>query len=210
MSNPRLTNEELANVVARTVGHYDTRADSFKAGTWDHDVSQNYDALLRALESKPARILDFGCGPGRDLIWFKAHGHEPVGLEGSERFVAMARDASGCEVWHQSFLSLDLPQSRFDGIFANATLFHVPTQELPRVLRSLHAALAPRGVLFCSNPRGRDSEGWNGDRYGAYLAYETWKPIVEAAGFDEIEHFYRPKDKPREEQPWLATVWRKK
>lgn len=213
MSAPNLTNDELTNVVARTLGHYDGRADAFKAGTWDHDVSQNYDALLRALDPsvrEHARILDFGCGPGRDLVWFKAHGHEPVGLEGAERFVAMAREASGCEVWHQSFLALNLPEERFDGIFANASMFHVPTQELPRVLGELRAALAPRGVLFCSNPHGRDAEGWNGERYGAYHTYEAWKAMVESAGFEEIEHFYRPKEKPRDEQPWLATVWRKK
>jgi len=62
----------------------------------------------------------------------------------------MARAYSGCEVWHQDFLSLDLPDRRFDGIFANAALFHVPGQELPRVLRELHAALKPGGVLvYC-------------------------------------------------------------
>lgn len=208
-----LDEDDLNQVVARTLGHYERSAESFKAGTWDHDVTQNYDALLRAID-EPARasakILDFGCGPGRDLLWFKAHGHEPVGLDGSARFVEMAREASGCEVWHQSFLDLSLPPSRFDGVFANASLFHVPTQELPRVLVALHDTLAPRGVLFCSNPRGGDAEGWNGERYGAYHTYESWKALVEAAGFDEVEHYYRPKDKPREEQPWLATVWRRR
>lgn len=196
--------------VARTIAHYDNSADSFKAGTWDHDVSQNYEALLRALDVKAgARILDFGCGPGRDLVWFKAHGHEPVGLDGTPRFVEMAREASGCEVWQQSFLELNLPAARFDGIFANASLFHVPTAELPRVLGELRAALAPRGVLFASNPRGTDNEGFNGERYGAWHTYESWKAIVEAAGFEEVEHYYRPAGKPRAEQPWLATVWRR-
>jgi trans-aconitate methyltransferase len=133
-----------------------------------------------------------------------------VGLDGSARFVEMAREASGREVWHQSFLALNLPPARFDGIFANASLFHVPTQELARVLGELRETLAPRGVLFCSNPRGRDTEEWNGARYGAYHTYESWKAMVEPVGFEEVEHYYRPKDKPREEQPWLATVWRKK
>ena len=205
-----LTEEELAAAAQRTLGHYDGSADSFRAGTWDHDVTQNYDALLRALEKPaPATILDFGCGPGRDLVWFKAKGHTPVGLDGSARFCEMARAASGCEVLHQSFLALDLPAERFDGIFANASMFHVPTQELPRVLALLRAALVPGGVLFCSNPRGDDREGWNGDRYGAYHTYESWSALVTAAGFTEIEHYYRPPGKPRAEQPWLATVWRR-
>ncbi len=205
-----LTPEELEALAARTLAHYDNSAQSFAAGTKDHDVSQNYAALLGAIEGTPPfRILDLGCGPGRDLAYFRAQGHEPVGLDGSERFVEMARAATGCEVLHQSFLHLALPPERFDGIFANASLFHVPTQELPRVLVELRAALVPRGVLFCSNPRGDDSEGYNGDRYGAFHSLETWRAQVTAAGFTEIEHYYRPAGLPREKQPWLATVWRK-
>ena len=136
-----------------TIAHYDRQADAFRDGTLDHDVSQNYAALLEAIESDPPfSILDLGCGPGRDLRHFRSLGHEPVGLDGSQEFVAMARDFSGCEVLHQNFLALALPESRFDGVFANASLFHVPSRELPRVLRELRAALRPRGVLFSSNP----------------------------------------------------------
>jgi SAM-dependent methyltransferase len=85
----------------------------------------------------------------------------------------MARDYSGCEVWEQDFLRLDLPEHRFDGVFANAALFHVPMQELPRVLREIRTTLKPRGVLFSSNPHGDDIEGWNRGRYGPYLRHES-------------------------------------
>jgi 2-polyprenyl-3-methyl-5-hydroxy-6-metoxy-1,4-benzoquinol methylase len=57
-------------------------------------------------------------------------------------------------VWHQDFLSLQLPEEYFDGVFANAALFHVPSQELPRVLKELWGTLKTNGVLFSSNPRG--------------------------------------------------------
>ena len=77
------------------------------------------------------------------------------------------------------------------------------------MLGELRIALAPRGVLFVSNPRGSDEEGWHGDRYGAYYALETWRALVIAAGFEELSHCYRPPGKPRTEQPWLATVWRR-
>jgi SAM-dependent methyltransferase len=136
-------------------------------------------------------------------------GHVAVGLEGSARFVRMAREYSGCEVWLQDFLKLDLPAGRFDGIYANAALFHVPTQELPRVLRELHAALKPGGVLFSSNPRGSNEEGWNERRYGAYWNFPTWRRYVTAAGYVELEHYYRPAGVPRAQQPWLASVWRR-
>ena len=195
---------------SRTIAHYESTASDFWEGTKDHDVTQNYAALLGALEgTSPFTILDFGCGPGRDLAYFRSLGHEAVGLDGTPSFCAMAREHSGCEVWNQDFLALSLEAGRYDGIFANASLFHVPGRELPRVLRELHAALKPRGVLFSSNPRGDDREGWRGDRYGCYWDLETWRSFVTAAGFEEIDHYYRPQGRPREEQPWLATVWRK-
>ncbi|MGS0942656.1 class I SAM-dependent methyltransferase [Pseudomonas luteola] len=201
---------ELERITALTLADYDQTAERFREGTRDHDVSQNIEALLRHLEGQaPQRILDFGCGPGRDLKTFTRLGHSPVGVDGSAEFVAMARADSGCEVWHQNFLALDLPPAHFDGIFANATLFHVPLSELPRVLKALHATLKPRGVLFSSNPRGDNREGWNGRRYGAYHDFDSWKRYLTDTGFVELEHYYRPAGLPREQQPWLASVWRK-
>jgi SAM-dependent methyltransferase len=200
----------VTRVSTRTVAHYEASAESFWRGTKDHDVTQNYAALLGSLEgSPPFTILDLGCGPGRDLAYFRGLGHEAIGLEGSPSFARMARDYAGCEVLEQDFLALDLPPARFDGVFANASLFHVPCADLPRVLSALHETLKPRGVLFSSNPRGDNVEGWQGERYGAYHDLEEWRRFVSAAGFDELAHYYRPAGKPRHEQPWLATVWRK-
>lgn len=201
---------ELAAISSRTLAHYDGRAQAFREGTRDHDVTQNYEALLTAIEGNaPYCILDFGCGPGRDLAYFTRLGHTAIGLDGTPSFVQMARADTGCEVLHQDFLQLDLGEERFDGVFANASLFHVPGSELPRVLAELRRALKPRGVLFSSNPRGDNREGWNGERYGCYHDWDSWRAIVTAAGFDEVHHYYRPPGLPREEQPWLASVWRK-
>lgn len=194
---------------AGTLAHYEERAADFWEGTRGHDVTQNIDALLRHVEgTPPLRILDLGCGPGRDLATFKSLGHDPVGLDGSPAFVAMARKHSGCEVWQQDFLALELPAGHFDGIFANASLFHVPRKQLARVLRELRASLKPRGVLFTSNPRGENQEGWNGGRYGVYHDLAAWRAFLQAAGFTELEHYYRPPGLPLEQQPWLASVWR--
>jgi len=207
MTNPI---EELALITAKTLEHYNEHAAEFREGTRDHDVRQNIGALLRHIRgATPLQILDFGCGPGRDLVAFRALGHEPIGVEGSARLAAMAREQSGCEVWQQDFLALKLPAGRFDGIFANASLFHVPRQELPRVLSELHAALKPGGVLFTSNPRGNNEEGWNGGRYGVYHDLGSWRAFLERAAFAELEYYYRPPGLPLERQPWLASVWRR-
>jgi SAM-dependent methyltransferase len=200
----------VSETSARTLAHYDAVAQAFREGTRDHDVSQNIAALLRHLRGEgPFTLLDFGCGPGRDLRAFTALGHRVIGLDGSAALAAMARTESGCEVWEQDFLVLDLPPERFDGIFANASLFHVPSAELPRVLSALHATLKGEGVLFSSNPRGNNEEGWSGGRYGVYHDLEGWRRVLNAAGFLELEHYYRPVGVPHEQQRWLASLWRK-
>ena len=202
---------DLALISEKTLKHYNERAAAFWEGTRHHDVKQNIEALLRHISGDPSfRILDFGCGPGRDLAVFRSLGHEATGLEGSSQLAAMAREYSCCEVWEQDFLALKLPADYFDGIFANASLFHVPSAELPRVLRELGAALKPNGVLFTSNPRGNNEEGWNGERYGAYHDLKSWRTFLEQAAFDELEYYYRPPGLPLERQPWLASVWRKR
>lgn len=198
------------DLIAQTLSYYDEHAAQFWEGTRDHDVTQNYAALLEAIEGEPPfDLLDLGCGPGRDLKYFMDCGHKPVGLDGSAEFVKLARSYSGAEVLHQDFLSLDLPERRFDGIFANATLFHVPFEELPRVLGDLHLCLRERGVLFVSIPRGNGEQGLSRGRFGAYHREDEWRQYCENAGFVLLRDYYRPEGKPRSEQPWYASVWRK-
>lgn len=200
----------LGEVSQGTLAYYENTANAFWAATRDHDVTQNYQALLRAMEaSAPFVLLDLGCGPGRDLAWFKGAGHVPIGLDGCATFVEMARAYAQCEVWQKDFLNLELPTQYFDGIFANATLQHVPREHMPAVLKVLHQSLTPRGVLFSSIPRGQDQEGWSGGRYSCFYSWDTFRNLVTDAGFIEVEHFYRPTGLPREQQPWLASVWRR-
>jgi len=197
---------DLEEIEKFTIAHYEDNAESFRVGTKDHDVSQNIAALLGALpKDKTLDILDFGCGPGRDMCVFKSLGHRPVGLDGSKEFCKMAQQLSDCPTLNQQFLKLELKDNNYDGIFANASLFHVPSQELPRVLRDLHTALRKDGILFSSNPRG-NAEGWQGQRFGHYMEIEASETFLEQSGFRIIEHYYRPDGKPREQQPWLAIV----
>jgi hypothetical protein len=73
----------------------------------------------------------------------------------------------------------------------------------------LHATLKPGGVLFSSNPHGRNEEGWYRGRYCAYHDLESWRRFLRDAQFLELAHYYRPAGLPRDQQPWLASVWRK-
>jgi len=205
----KLTEAQLAEIESVTLGHYSDNAESFWQGTRDHDVSQNYAALLNCFpKPQSLDILDLGCGPGRDLVYFQSMGHRPVGLDGSAAFCEMARAHSGCKVLHQQFLSLSLPDSTFNAVFANASLFHVPRQALPNVFSQLHTTLITGGILFISNPRG-NGEGWQGERFGNFMEYDTTKDYLEAAGFTLLRHYYRPEGLPKDAQPWLATVSQK-
>src|SRR6185437_3795665 len=104
----------LAGISGGTLAHYERTAEAFREGTRDHDVSQNVAAFLRHIAGPgPWTLLDFGCGPGRDLKTFTRMGHVAIGLEGAPSLARMAREESGCEVWEQDFLKLELPRSFF-------------------------------------------------------------------------------------------------
>lgn len=195
-----------------TIAEYQQTAVSFRLGTWNHDVSQNRDTLVAAMPYNPGKILDIGCGPGRDLIAFKSQGHTVIGLDATPAFVEMAKELSGCEVWQQSFLNLNLPLAMFDGIFANASLIHVPRDQMVKVLINLHKSLVSSGVIVMSMCRG-SWEGYDvratGKRYTVAWEYETLAPCLEQAEFEIIKHYYRPPGLPCAEQSWLVMVARK-
>jgi SAM-dependent methyltransferase len=200
------THEEI------TIAEYQATADSFRVGTWDHDVSQNREALVAAMPRRPGKILDLGCGPGRDLLAFQQQGHTVVGLDATPAFVTMAQATVGCEVWQQSFLNLALPPATFDGIFANASLIHVPQVDMVRVLQDLWRSLVPQGAIVLSMARG-DHEGYmarpTGHRYVAGWEYATLAPCLEQANFTILQHYYRPPGLPIEQQSWLVMVAQK-
>jgi len=201
--------QDIDKIEEITFNDYGGKAEIFWERTKDHDVSQNYDAFLTPFKGRIGLdILDFGCGPGRDIEYFKSLGHNPVGLDGTLEFCEIARGMTGCEVYHQSFNDLLLAENSFDGVFANASMFHVPSENLPKVLADLNKAIRPGGVLFMSNPRG-DEEGWSTPtRYGHFMQFDKSADYLQAAGYEVLDHYFRPPGLPFEEQKWLAIVAR--
>lgn len=200
----------MKEFITRTIQHYEDNHERFWEGTKDHDVSQNIEALLKHIKAHPPyRILDFGCGPGRDLKQFKELGHEPYGLDGCENFVQMAKAHSGRPVFHQNFLELELQDNFFDGIFANASLFHIPKARLGEIFTKLNKSLKTQGVLFSSNPRG-NGESFDGTRFANYMEVEEYAAIAAGSGFELIHHYYRPQGQPIEKCPWLACIFSKR
>ena len=123
--------------------------------------------------------------------------------------VALARRQAGGPVLHQNFMSLRLGAERFDGIFASASLFHVPLEALPEVLSRLHRALRPQGILYSLNPRGRNQLGWAGDRFCTYHSVAAWRRFLRAAGFRERGCELRPVGVVGVRQRWVASLWQR-
>ncbi|ACI98180.1 class I SAM-dependent methyltransferase [Rhodospirillum centenum] len=191
-----------------SIGHYVAHAEAYAEALLSHDTSDSRARFLALLPARAA-ILDLGCGPGRDLRAFAAAGHAAVGLDACPALAARARAESGCEVWERDLLALTLPPARFDGIFAQAVLMHVPTPLLEPLLAELARALRPAGVLYCCDPTGDGLEGWDGDRWMSFRRPQTTRRLLHGAGFAPVEEWRRPPGVPRRRQTWLAGLWRR-
>ena len=94
------------------------------------------------------RILDAGCGAGRDLNYFKEAGFEAEGFDGSSALVEIATRESGPKVWRADFRMLSLPKESYDGIWAYRSLIHLPPEGCQRAMASFFSALRPGGILL--------------------------------------------------------------
>jgi SAM-dependent methyltransferase len=146
-----------------TLAYYDAAAESFFATTVDVDMSSLYEPFLRELAGGAA-ILDAGCGSGRDARIFNERGYAVTATEPSPALATLAEAYCGLLVEPRRFQDIDW-RERFDGIWACASLLHVPLAELPEVLQRLAHALRPRGVLYVSFKYGRGEREQGGRRF---------------------------------------------
>jgi SAM-dependent methyltransferase len=135
-----------------TIQYYDENADSFATRTKDIDISPLYDEFLPLLP-EGARILDAGCGTGRDSAEFLRRGFAVTAFDASQAMAEMASARIDRPVAHLSFDRMRF-EHEFDGVWANASLLHVAKDALAQVFAKLHDALVPDGVLYASFKRG--------------------------------------------------------
>ncbi len=131
-----------------SIGYYNKNPKDFFDRTINADVQNLYQVFLNHLPSK-ARILDAGCGVGRDSRFFLSKGYDVVPLDGSIEMVKLASDLLGKPVLHMLFQDIHFSQE-FDAIWANASLLHVPYDNLREILCTFHTALRSSGILFAS------------------------------------------------------------
>lgn len=161
-----------------TLDYYDQNAEGFAAGTLYVKFTAIQDRFLGYL-APGALILDFGCGSGRDSRYFLSRGYKVEACDGSEQMVKIAEKTAGIPVKQMLFDELSEVE-RYDGIFACASILHVPSAALPDIFRRLKRAVKRDGIIYVSFKYG-DFEGERNGRYFTDLTEERLRALLEEA-----------------------------
>ena len=197
-----------------TLAYYDRNAGSFTSTTVDVEFTDIQDRFLRYL--KPgALILDFGCGSGRDSRYFLSKGFRAEACDGSQEMVRAASETAGIPVKKMLFEELDVID-RYDGIFACASILHVPLKEMPDILARMERALKKDGSIYVSFKYGT-FEGERNGRYFTDMTLERLQECLAAAtgkyggkGLQVVESRVTSDVRPgRESEKWLNAILRK-
>lgn len=191
--------------IKKTLEYYNIRSDQFTNTTVDLEFSDIQDRFLKYLEPG-SLVLDLGCGPGRDSRYFLSKGYAVEAVDGSEEMVRIARETTGLPVRQMLFNELD-ETDKYDGVFACASLLHVPSKELPEVIGKVSKALKNNGVFYLSFKYG-DFEGYRNDRYFTDYKEDTFAQLI--APFHEfavVDHWISTDARPgRSDEKWLNVI----
>lgn len=179
------TAQDLGELASSTDRFYEQHAAEYFERTVTADMAQLYERFL-AMVPKAGRILDAGCGSGRDLCVFSRRGFRAMGIDASRALVAMAKSHSGapCAVVRLEEIAYE---KCFDGVWACASLLHLPKAMLAPVLQRLRRALVPGGVMFVSVQEGEGERLAPDGRFFAYYRNTEFVSAVKDAGFVFID-----------------------
>ena len=192
-----------------TLQYYNQHAKAYVDSTRDVEFSQTQERFLQYL--KPgARILDFGCGSGRDTKYFRNRGFQVEAVDGSAEFVRLASDYTGINVRRMLFQDLD-EVDRYDGIWACSSILHLPFAELEEVLGKMARALRRRGIVYTSFKYGTEEGGRSG-RYFTNMTEAKMAGLLERIPVYDVEEMWVTFDvRPdRGDECWLNMILRKR
>jgi SAM-dependent methyltransferase len=188
------------------MNYYDDNAQEFFEDTVNADMSSHYEEFLRMLD-KNACILDAGCGSGRDSKMFKSLGYNVVAIDASAEMCRLASEYANVNVKHMKFQ--DIPfVNVFDGIWASASLLHVPSSELDSVLGKLKDSLKENGVIYASFKCG-DYEGLRNGRFFNDLTETLARDIFEKNEFKVLKTWQTQDSRPERDEKWVNILVRK-
>lgn len=192
----------------KTLDYYNNNAQRFTGDTLDVEFSSIQDSFLAYLQPG-SLILDFGCGSGRDSRYFLKKGYQVEASDGSEEMVKEATRVAGIHVKQMLFSELD-EDERYDGIFACASILHVPSKELPDIINKMKRAVKKGGVIYVSFKYGT-FEGIRNGRYFTDLTEDSLKTILDKVGGLEIISTGITGDaRPgRDNEKWLNVILRR-
>ncbi len=194
---------------------YDSTAAAYQAHTLKLQPEAKVKAFLSYLLPN-SRILDLGCGPGRDSKYFVEQGHKVVGADISAHMIDLAREVvSQAEFIVSDIESLVLEKESFDAVWASASLLHVSKQAMPGVLTNLYRSLKPGGIFYVSMKKGMGEELKADERYGGvekFWNYVNENELVDllikhgfrivAKDINEIDSLYQT-------HPWISVICKK-
>ena len=191
-----------------TIEYYNDHYSQFAEDTVNVQFSSIQDRFLQLLP-EGGLILDFGCGSGRDSLYFKQKGYAVEACDGSTQMVRIASEYTGLSVKQMLFSELDVTD-RYDGIFACASILHVPLAELPDILTKMITALKTDGIAYISFKFG-EYEGYRNGRYFTDMTEERLKELISEVGHIKIVETMITSDvRPgREHEKWLNVLLQK-
>jgi SAM-dependent methyltransferase len=165
-----------------TIAVYDAQAQKYATlvsrDTPDQDLQRFIDGVTPG-----GAVLDLGCGPGNSAAMMRDAGFKVTAWDASEQMVCFARETFGLAAEVQTFDDINFSE-RFDGIWANFSLLHAASSDLPRHLSAIHRALIPGGLFHIGMKTGE--QGMERDRIGRFYSYYTvpqLRSLVRGAGF---------------------------
>lgn len=189
------------------VEYYNKNAESFFAGTVNADMSLWRDKF-KSYISDGSRVLDAGCGSGRDSRAFKQDGYLVEAFDASSEMCKLASEHIGQKVLQMRFDEIEFV-NEFDGIWACASLLHVSNEELSDVLNKLYKALKTNGILYVSFKYGEGAKQ-RGDRTFSDFTEESVKVLLENAKFEIVECGVSTDIRPnRADEKWVNVIARK-
>ena len=194
-------------MVNRTLNYYNQNADAFIEGTVSVNFKEVQDKFLQMLSGK--KILDFGCGSGRDTMYFLKSGFDVTATDGSEELCKYASEYTGIQVKQMLFQDLD-DVDYYDGIWACSSILHLSKNELRIVMNKMSRALKSGGIIYTSFKYG-NFEGERNGRFFTDFTIDEFTDFVKDVKEMAIEEYWITGDvRPgRGDERWLNLILRK-